>query len=102
MKRPRPPSARELVLLRLLVARDKYGRELREEYRQATSEPLPLGSLYVTLARMEDKNLVRTRMGDATHERGGNRRKYYRLTAEGFREFDKWSLATGGLRETAF
>jgi DNA-binding PadR family transcriptional regulator len=98
----RPPTARELLLLRLLVPGERYGRELRIEYVRATGEPLPLGSLYVTLARMEDKGLIGGRMGEDTHERGGNRRKYYRLTAEGMRHLDKWCLATSGLRMLAF
>ena len=84
MQESKVASYRELVLLSVLTAADeKYGRQIREEYKQRTKEEMPLGSLYVTLDRMEDKGFIRGRMGESASERGGNRRKYYRITANG-------------------
>jgi PadR family transcriptional regulator PadR len=79
------PNQREAVILNILLRGELYGREIRERYGQRIRGNLPLGSLYVTLDRMEDKGFVSSRMGESTHERGGNRRKYYRLTGAGVR-----------------
>ena len=79
------PNMREAALLTILTTGEKYGRELRELYQKRTKIQLPLGSLYTTLDRMEDQGFVTSRMGDPNPERGGNRRKFYRITASGLR-----------------
>ena len=76
-------TTREAQLLSILINGEKYGLEIRDEYRKRTNEDLPLGSLYVTLDRMEEKGFVKTWMGESVHESGGNRRKYFKLTASG-------------------
>lgn len=40
---------------------------------------------YTTLDRLEQKGIVRSRIGEPTPERGGRRRKYFELTAPGAR-----------------
>lgn len=81
----RLPNNREAVILSILVGRERYGREIRDEYEEAVREKLPLGSLYTTLERMDQKGFVRSRPGESSHERGGNRRRYFRITAPGQR-----------------
>jgi len=44
-----------------------------------------LGSVYKTLTRLEDKGLVRSRVGAPTPERGGRRKRHYRLQPTGSR-----------------
>ena len=83
MPKRKTPSTREAVFLSLLVNGEKYGRELRDAFEKETSKKLPLGSLYVTLDRMEAKGFLKSRMGESLSERGGNRRKYYRILANG-------------------
>ena len=82
-KKSPPPNRREAVILFLLVPGEKYGRDIRNGYQDRTDETMPLGSLYTTLDRMEEKGFVKSRMGESEGERGGNRRKYYKLTASG-------------------
>jgi DNA-binding PadR family transcriptional regulator len=77
------PSQREAAILSILINGEKYGREIRNEYEERTGRSLPLGALYVTLSRMEDGGLVNSRMGESVHERGGNRRKYFKMTGLG-------------------
>jgi DNA-binding PadR family transcriptional regulator len=77
------PNSREAVILSLLINGEKYGREIRDEYQRRTGEELPLGSLYTSLQRMNAKGFLKTRMGESAAERGGNRRKYYKLSANG-------------------
>lgn len=83
MDTTKTPTTREAVLLQLLINGEKYGRELRDAYERETGKRMPLGSLYVTLDRMEDKGFLKSRMGDSVAARGGNRRKYYRIQANG-------------------
>lgn len=87
MKKEKLPTQRETVVLSILINAEKYGREIRNEYEQRTGRKMPLGSLYTTLSRMETCGLVKSRMGESAHERGGNRRKYFRITATGERAF---------------
>ena len=53
---------------------------------------MSLGAVYKTLERLEDKGLVVSRVGAPTPERGGRRRKHFRLLAAGQRAL-KQSLA---------
>ena len=78
------PNQREAIILSILVRGEKYGREVRTDYETRTKQAMPLGSLYVTLDRMEEKGFVASRMGESDPGRGGNRRKYFKLTASGF------------------
>ena len=93
----RMPNSREAVLLAILIPGEKYGRDIREEYKRQTKEELPLGSLYVTLDRMEDKGFLKSWMGDSASDRGGNRRKYYKITASGKNAFEQARQAALGI-----
>lgn len=42
---------------------------------------LSLGSVYFALDRLEDEGLISSRLADPTAERGGRRKRYYRLEA---------------------
>jgi PadR family transcriptional regulator PadR len=88
MPRNNVPNVRELILLSILISGEKYGLELRREYEAASKQFMPLGSLYVTMDRLEQAGFVRSRVGASVAENGGNRRKYFRLTAVGRRAFE--------------
>ncbi len=70
----------EPCLLALLAPGDSYGYELASRLADVGLGPVPGGSLYPALTRLEKQGLVgsRWRAGD-----GGPGRKYYRLTATG-------------------
>ncbi len=96
------PNQREEVILMILVAGEKYGREIRDAYQQRSRREMPYGSLYTTLDRMEDKGFIQSRLGDPSPERGGNRRKFYKLTADGLKALNEVRQMTaepkGGLK----
>lgn len=92
------PTVREAVILGILVNGEKYGREIRDAYVKQTSKGMPYGSLYVTLDRMERQGLIKPRMGDSPDERGGSRRKYFRITAKGHRSLDAFEILASRLR----
>lgn len=77
------PNQREAIILAILLHGEEYGREIRALFEKRVGSNMPLGSLYTTLDRMEDKGLLKSRLGDSAGERGGNRRKYFRITAAG-------------------
>lgn len=77
------PNQREATMLAILVRREEYGREIRNQYEKRTGQVMPLGSLYTTLDRMEEKGFVKSREADASEGRGGNHRRYYKLTGSG-------------------
>jgi DNA-binding PadR family transcriptional regulator len=81
-------SPKETLILELLVERDdRYGLELVSASRRR----LKRGTIYVTLARMEDKGYVSSRLEDPPADAGGLPRRLYRPTALGRRVFEAWT-----------
>ena len=83
-------SLGELELLVLLaVARlgeeHAYAVSIAEEIHQRTGRSVQRATVYVTLQRLEKKELVSTRLGDPLPERGGKPRRYVRLEEAGLR-----------------
>src|SRR5689334_1685705 len=74
----------QIVLLAILRLDDHaYGTAIREEIaRQTDREPSP-GALYITLDRLEEKGLVRSRFGDPTPQRGGRAKRFFTVSAKG-------------------
>lgn len=87
------PNRREALILRILISQDRYGLDIRNEVGKLEGGRMPLGSLYTTLDRMVAKGLLRSRMGASSHVRGGNRRRYFSITAKGRRAFDGYQMA---------
>jgi DNA-binding PadR family transcriptional regulator len=76
----------QLVLLALLHLGDgAYGITVRDKIAARAGQDVPLGSIYNALSRLEDKGLIRARMGDPTPERGGRRKRHYRVLPHGRR-----------------
>lgn len=76
----------QLVLLALVrLGAEAYGVSIAGDIAGRTSRQVSLGAVYKTLERLEDKGLVASRVGEPTAERGGRRKKHYRLLAAGQR-----------------
>lgn len=74
----------ELVLLAVLgLDGSGYGVSVRAELEAETGETISLGAVYATLDRLERKGLVRSTVGPATPERGGRRKRVFRVSATG-------------------
>jgi PadR family transcriptional regulator len=68
----------QLVLLALFrLGNGAYGATIRREIQDRTHREVPIGSVYVTLARLERKKMVVSYVGLPSKERGGRRRKHY-------------------------
>ena len=76
----------QLVLLAVLrLGPEAYGATIRREIETRADRELSISAVYTTLQRLEQKGLVRTRMGEPLPERGGRRRKYVELLPAGAR-----------------
>ena len=64
---------------------DAYGVTIRREIEARTGRTVAIGAVYATLARLEDKGLVRFRVSDPQPVQGGRARKYFSLTGAGTR-----------------
>lgn len=54
-----------------------YGVTIHKEVEALRKRSVSLGGLYVALAQLEEMGLLRSRMGEATAERGWRPKRYY-------------------------
>jgi len=76
-------TVNQIRVLSTLVNGDKYGLEIIKAIKEESGAKLFLGTLYNLMNSLEKKGYVKSRWGEATSERGGNRRKYYEITGAG-------------------
>lgn len=89
MKRTREFLGQHELIVMLAVARlgrEAYGVPIAAEIADKTGREMLQGSVYATLERLEAKGLVSSELGEATAQRGGRAKRYFKLTAEGVRE----------------
>lgn len=74
----------ELVLTMVGILReDAYGNAIVNEIKQRVGRESNLSAVHVTLYRLEDKGLIKSKMGGATHARGGRRKRIFTITNAG-------------------
>jgi PadR family transcriptional regulator, regulatory protein PadR len=74
----------ELVLLTIAaLVSDAYSVSICDELTRSSGRPVKLGVVHAVLSRLEDKGLVKSKLGEATNARGGKRKRYYTLTNGG-------------------
>ena len=74
----------QLVMLAVLrVGEGAYGVTVQQELLRQAGRDLTLATVHKTLARLEDKGLVRSRTGEPTPVRGGRRRRHFEITSAG-------------------
>jgi DNA-binding PadR family transcriptional regulator len=76
-----------MVILALIRLGDNaYGVPISEELEKRTGRDVAIGSVYAALERLEDKGFVASELSEATPERGGRAKRYFRVTARGLKE----------------
>ena len=76
----------QLVLLALVRLGDRaYGIAIHNEIVERGGRDVTVAAVYKTLERLEDKGFAGSTLGEATAERGGRRKKYFRLQPAGRR-----------------
>jgi DNA-binding PadR family transcriptional regulator len=75
------------VLVALLrLGGESYAVPVYDEIALRTGREIARGAIYIALRRLEAKGLVSSRVGEATPERGGRAKRYFRLTKAGARQ----------------
>jgi PadR family transcriptional regulator PadR len=87
----------QLILLALVrLGPDAYGATVRREIEEHAGREVSISAVYTTLERLEQKGLVRSRVGEPTPERGGRRRRHFELLPLGARSLrDAYRALTG-------
>ena len=80
----------ELILWAILLLKDNaYCVPIRNRISEVTTEEWPLGSIYMPLDRLAKTGFLNSSLSDSTPERGGRRRRIYKLTREGLMALEK-------------
>jgi PadR family transcriptional regulator, regulatory protein PadR len=80
----------QLVLLALLrLGEGAYGMAVRREIEARAERDVSIGAVYATLDRLEEKGLVKSKLGEASDARGGRVKKCFSITAAGARALEK-------------
>jgi len=78
--------AEEFIMLAVWrLKEDAYCVPLRAQISDITGEEWSLGSVYMPLDRLVKRGLLESYLTEATPERGGRRKRIYRLTGEGLK-----------------
>lgn len=75
----------QIIAVLARCAGDDYGLKIAERVSEVTRRDVAIGAIYTTLDRLAAKGFVTSSWGKATSERGGRRKRHYRLTASGRR-----------------
>jgi len=67
---------------------EAYGITIRQQIEARTRRGVSIGAVYATLARLEDKGMVRHQMSAPLPVQGGRARKCFVLTASGERALE--------------
>jgi len=86
-------SMNEFKVLAALMDGEKYGLEIIDFVKNNAKTTIYLGSLYNVLNGLSKKGLVESRWGEESSKRGGNRRRYYSLTAHGEKHYTECQFA---------
>jgi PadR family transcriptional regulator PadR len=85
MKKNTPLGAfEELVVLAIISLDDNaYGVTIRQKIEAAAGRSVSVGAIYTTLERLEHKGLISSNLGEATPERGGRAKRFFKVEAAG-------------------
>ena len=76
----------EMVLLMvILVHEEAYGITVRETFIKQYKQKISLSAIHTVLRRLEEKGFTVSEMGGASAERGGRRKRLYKVTPYGYR-----------------
>jgi DNA-binding PadR family transcriptional regulator len=88
------------VLLALVrLGNGAYGAAIRREIRERTGRDAAVGTVYMTLARLEQKKMIVSYVGDPSPHRGGRRRRHYLIDTDGQRALGRAYRAVVAMAE---
>jgi DNA-binding PadR family transcriptional regulator len=81
----------QVILLALVrLGGEAHGAGIAAVIEQETGRSVAPGGLYTVLERLQQKGYVEGWIGEGTPERGGRRRKVYRILPEGAEAVRSW------------
>jgi DNA-binding PadR family transcriptional regulator len=93
---PHLTDLEQLMLLSVLrLGPNAYGSTIQSDLEDAAQRSVSLGSIHMTLARLEERGLARSEKGEPLAVRGGKARRIYSVTAEGRRALEHARAALG-------
>jgi DNA-binding PadR family transcriptional regulator len=89
MKKYQLGEFEEIVLLTVgVLYGEAYGVAIKERIQQKLDRKVSVGALQSALRRMEEKGYLSSELGETTKERGGKRKRYFKITAQGKKALD--------------
>ena len=80
----------EMILLMIILVRDEvYGITVRKAFMEHYEQEISLSAVHTVLRRLEKKGYTVSRMGGASPERGGRRKRLYEITPYGYRTVEQ-------------
>lgn len=74
----------EMVLLMVAILdTEAYGVSINQALEEHTGRVVAFGTVHNTLIRLEEKGFLSSELGGATTERGGRRKRMFKITALG-------------------
>jgi PadR family transcriptional regulator, regulatory protein PadR len=74
----------ELILLMVaLLHKDAYGVSITDELKKQAGREITISATHAALHRLEEKGFVKSKMGGASQERGGRRKRLFSITTYG-------------------
>src|SRR5688500_9327101 len=74
----------ELILLIVaLFNKEAYGVSIAEQIKLQTGREITISAVHAALHRLEGKGFVKSKMGGASQERGGRRKRLFTITSYG-------------------
>ena len=74
----------EVILLTVVMLQEEaYGVAIAEEIDKQLNRKLSISAVHATLHRLSEKGYLSSQLGGATAERGGRRKRYFKITPAG-------------------
>lgn len=84
MKRHYLGELEELILMTVAVIPEQaYGVAIIEEIERQTNRKVGISAAHTVLKRLENKGFLESKMGGASEERGGRRKRLFEMTSPG-------------------
>ena len=88
-----------VILIVAILNGDAYSVGIITEIEERLNRNVSLGAIQTVLKRLEKKGLLKSEFGDATNERGGKRKRLYKVTAEGKKMLEQTRVQRNSLWE---
>lgn len=88
----------ELVLMIVAILQEgAYGVKVMDEIQEQVQRKVNISAVHTVLDRLEKKDFVTSEMGGASAERGGRRKRIFKVTAQGSKAIEYVHETRNGL-----